>query len=230
MRKLCILNLRNKAFLVSYLIKVIAYHELTPPTKMNKQMTITNESVSYASLNNQLAQQQIGLTAAELHGLVSGILCGGNQDNSWLTLVYNLTNEGMAFSSPLSQYLKQVHDDTEIRLEEDGFTFQMLMPDGDDASIFERADALAGWVNHFLLGLGVMQPKMDKIKGDVGEVIDDLRTIGQLGYDEDEDREQLEQDLEEVSEYVRMAAMLCYNEFNRAPSTAVDPQQTPTLH
>jgi hypothetical protein len=57
--------------------------------------------------------------------------------------------------------------------------------------VFDRADALAGWVNHFLLGLGVTQPKLDKVKDETGEAIDDLRNIAQLGYDEDEDQEEL---------------------------------------
>lgn len=74
--------------------------------------------------------------------------------------------------------------------------------------MFDRADALAGWVNHFLLGLGMMQPKLAQVKDEVGEAIDDLRNIAQLGYDEDEDQEELEQSLEEVAEYVRVAAIM----------------------
>lgn len=81
--------------------------------------------------------------------------------------------------------------------------------------MFDRADALGGWVNHFLLGLGMMQPKLAQVKDEVGEAIDDLRNIAQLGYDEDEDQEELEQSLEEVAEYVRVAAIMCHGEFTR---------------
>jgi uncharacterized protein len=70
-------------------------------------------------------------------------------------------------------------------------------------------------VNHFLLGLGMMQPKLAQVKGEVGEAIDDLRSIAQLGYDEDEDQEELAHSLEEVVEYVRVAAILCHTEFGR---------------
>ena len=70
--------------------------------------------------------------------------------------------------------------------------FQLYLPEGDDVSVFDRADALAGWVNHYLLGLGVTQPKLDKVTGEAGEAIDDLRNIAQLGYDEEEDQEELE--------------------------------------
>ena len=62
---------------------------------------------------------------------------------------------------------------------------------------------LQGWVNHFLLGLGVAQPKLSEHK-ELTEVITDLRNIGALGYEEDENqRKSLEDALEEVTEYVK---------------------------
>lgn len=87
----------------------------------------------------------------------------------------------------------------------------MLVPD-ESESVFSRADALAGWVNHFLLGLGVAQPKLSEHK-ELTEVITDLRNIGALGYEEDENQEELEDALEEVSEYVKVSVQLCYITF-----------------
>ena len=59
--------------------------------------------------------------------------------------------------------------------------------------------------------------------------IDDLRSIAQLGYDEDEDQEELEMSLEEIIEYVRVAALLCHDSFTRPQPTAPEVQK-PTLH
>lgn len=67
------------------------------------------------------------------------------------------------------------------------------------------------------------------MKDEVGEAIDDLRNIAQLGYDEDEDQEELEQSLEEVAEYVRVAAIMCYGRFTRHKPTAPE-NIKPTLH
>lgn len=170
------------------------------------------------------------MTPAEMHGLISGLLCGGNKDSSWQALVHDLTNEGMAFSQSLAQPLQQLHQGIGDALEDEGFLFQLWLPEDDDATVFERADALAGWVNHFLLGLGVSQPKLDKVKGETGEAIDDLRTIAQLGYDEDEDQEELEQSLEEVIEYVRVAALLCHDTFTHSSPDVVVEVKKPTLH
>ncbi|KYP95517.1 hypothetical protein WB67_06210 [bacteria symbiont BFo2 of Frankliniella occidentalis] len=187
-------------------------------------------SPNYNTLNSELATQGVGMTAAEMHGLLSGILCGGTKDHSWKALVHDLTNEGIAFSVQLNQSLQAVYDNTLHSLEEDGFNFQLYLPDDQGENVFERADALAGWVNHFLLGLGVTQPKLDKVKGEAGEAIDDLRTIAQLGYDEDEDPEELAQSLEEVIEYVRVAALLCHETFNTPQSDTSAVTQGPTLH
>jgi yecA family protein len=196
---------------------------------MTKTMSLTNEMPGYNTLASVLTQQGVGMTPAEMHGLISGLICGGNHDSSWQTLVHDLTNEGMAFSQTLSQPLQQLHEAIGNSLEDEGFLFQLYLPEDDDITVFDRADALAGWVNHFLLGLGVTQPKIGQVKGETGEAIDDLRTIAQLGYDEDEDQEELEQSLEEVIEYVRVAALLCHDTFTRAVPTHVV-MKKPTLH
>ncbi|HCV67725.1 YecA family protein [Serratia proteamaculans] len=192
-------------------------------------MSIQNTFPSYQSLTLALNQQAVALTAAEMHGLISGLLCGGSRDAGWQSLVYDLTNEGVAFPQALSLPLQQLHEITRETLEDDDFMFQLMMPEGETVSVFDRADALSGWVNHFLLGLGMMQPKLAQVKDELGEAIDDLRNIAQLGYEEDEDQEELEHSLEEVVEYVRMAAILCHTEFTRRKPTAPE-NAKPTLH
>lgn len=192
-------------------------------------MSLQNATPDYNALASALSRQGVGMTPAEMHGLLSGIICGGNQDPSWKKLVHDLTNEGLAFSQSLSQPLQTLHDSIAHTLEDEGYLFQLMLPDNGGVTVFDRADALAGWVNHFLLGLGVTQPKLDKVTGETGEAIDDLRTIAQLGYDEDEDQEELEQSLEEVIEYVRVAALLCHDTFNHPPVVAPEASK-PTLH
>ncbi|SAA82183.1 protein YgfB [Enterobacter roggenkampii] len=193
------------------------------------RMSIQNEMPGYKDLNQLLNQQGVGLTPAEMHSLISGMLCGGNSDSSWQPLIHDLTNEGLAFGHELAEALRKMHAAISDSLEDDGFLFQLYLPDGDDVSVFDRADALAGWVNHYLLGLGVTQPKLDKVTGEAGEAIDDLRNIAQLGYDEDEDQEELEMSLEEIIEYVRVAALLCHDNFTRSQPTAPEVRK-PTLH
>lgn len=193
------------------------------------RMSIQNVMPGYGAVGQLLNEQGIGLTAAEMHGLISGMLCGGENESRWQTLLHELTNEGLAFSKNLADALREMHGAIADALEDDGFLFQLYLPDDETKTVFDRADALSGWVNHFLLGLGVTQPKLDKVTGETGEAIDDLRNIAQLGYDEDDDQEELEMSLEEIIEYVRVAALLCHDNFTRT-QPLIPEASKPTLH
>lgn len=164
----------------------------------------------YEQLNTQLKTQGIGMTAAELHGVITGFLAGGNKDESWQPLLFDMANDGQAFSGQLMALTQQLYQETKQQLDDDEFEFQLLLSDKD---LFTEIDDLIGWVNHFLLGLGLMQPQLSKVKGDVGEAITDLRQITKLGYEEDDDQEELAFAFEEVLEYVRVSVILCHDEF-----------------
>ncbi|PHM61625.1 YecA family protein [Xenorhabdus ishibashii] len=196
-------------------------------------MSIQNSLPNYQSFDEILHQQSVALTAAEMHGLISGLLCsgnhsGGNHDSSWQTLVHDLANDGLAFSQVLALPLRELYETTFELLDDNNFAFHLLLPD-EEAGIFECADALAGWVNHFLLGLGVANPKMIE-KPEIQEIITDLRNIGMLGYDESEDQEELSQALEEVLEYVRVAVQLCYIALATPKTAGSVKNEKPTLH
>ncbi|RAX01486.1 MULTISPECIES: YecA/YgfB family protein [unclassified Photorhabdus] len=191
-------------------------------------MSIQNSLPDYQSFDEILHQQSVALTAAEMHGLISGLLCGGNRDSSWQVLVHDLANDGLAFSHPLAQQLRELREITFESLDDSNFAFGLLLPDEED-NVYERADALAGWVNHFLLGLGVAQPKFAD-KKEINEIIGDLHNIGLLGYEEGDDQEELAQALEEVLEYVRVAAQLCYIAFTEPKTVLIAKNDKPTLH
>lgn len=181
--------------------------------------------LSYSDVSQQLKTANIALSPAELHGFLSGLVCGGITDQSWQPLLFQFTNENHAYPTALLQQVTQLYQQISEKLADiDGFDFALLLPE-DEEDIFARADSLSEWANHFLLGLGLAQPKLDKEKGDIGEALDDLHDICQLGYDENEDKEELSEALEEIIEYVRTLACLLFTHFQ--------PQQTehkPVLH
>lgn len=180
---------------------------------------MTNTKI-YDELNRQLIQNKVGITAAELHGFLSGLLAGGNHDESWRVLVQDMLNDGQKIAEPLNKEVEELYHITKQQFIDEDFEFQLLLGEQD---LFTQIDDLVGWVNHFLLGIGLVQPKLNRVKGDVGEAIYDLRQIAKLGYDEDEDQQELGFAFEEIKEYVRITAMLCFDEFN-------EPDITPTLH
>lgn len=186
---------------------------------------------NYQSLAQLLQLEKVALTPAEMHGLISGLLCGGAVSSQWLRHVYDLTNEGQPFSSVLQPEIEAMGQQIQRALRDDNFIFQPGLPEETDASVYQRADALSGWVNHFLLGLGVAHRGLNQLQGELKEALTDLRQIARLGYDEDEDQDALALALEEVVEYVRVVALMYYEHFSRAHRRVNAPRQDkPTLH
>ncbi|MGL4860371.1 MAG: YecA family protein [Enterobacteriaceae bacterium] len=195
-------------------------------------MLITTSLPDYHAFSSLLSAQGVAMTAAEMHGLISGMLCGGTPQKNWQDLLQQLTNDGQSFTPALSQAVQTLYGTIQRALEQDGFSFSLWLPDQgqDDEALFKRADALSEWVNHFLLGLAVRHPRLGHAKGEVAEALKDLRNIARLGYDDEDDKEELQHALEEVIEYVRIAAMLCHNEFVFALPEEIGPEQPRTLH
>lgn len=180
--------------------------------------------ISYSNLNQQLKSADIGATASELHGLLSGLICGGINDDSWQPLLYQFTNDNHAYPTALLNEIKEIYRDIGQKLADmDNFSFELWLPE--DNEVFARADALSEWTNNFLLGLGLAQPKLDKETDEIGEALDDLHDICQLGYDEEDNEEDLSDALEEIIEYVRTIASLFYTHFHRPQA-----QEKPVLH
>ena len=170
-------------------------------------------TISQTELNQQLKSAGIGINATELHGFLSGLICGGLKDQSWLPLLYQFSNDNHAYPTSLIQPITEIYEQTGKTLGDvEGFDFELGLTE--DESVFARADSLSDWANQFLLGLGLVQTELGKEKGEIGEAVDDLQDICQLGYEEDDDEEELAEALEEIIEYVRTIAMLFYTHFN----------------
>jgi len=179
---------------------------------------MTEQRSSYAQFAHQLKMANIALTPAELHGFLSGLVCGGVLDESWLPLLYQFTNDDHAYPTSLLAEIKLIYKTINTQLGDiDGFNFELWLPE-EDTHVFAQADALSEWANHFLLGLGLAQPTLSKEKNEIGEAIDDLHDICQLGYEENDDPEELAEALEEIIEYVRTVATLFYTHFRPEPT------------
>lgn len=183
-------------------------------------------SLTYQQLDQLLQSHQIGMNAAELHGFLSGISCGGLQDDSWKTLVYQFTNNGNAYPSALLHKVEALREEINGQLgEENSFSFELLL---DESDLFHHADSLSEWVSHFLLGTALAQPHLDQLDEEIVEALHDLNDIANLGYDEKDLPEELDSALTEISEYVRAVALFFYTEFTHQ-KTATE-TQSPTLH
>lgn len=177
-------------------------------------------STLYQSLNTELKKQSTGVTASELHGFLSGLLAGGNRNKKWPELMADMLNDGHPLTGKLTMQTETLYKQIKHELGGSDFEFHLLLHAND---LHQQIDDLVGWVNYFILGLGLVQPKIETMKGDIGEVISDLKQITHLGYDQNEDQQELAFAFEEILEYVRMATILCHDEF-------LHTNKVPTLH
>lgn len=169
------------------------------------------DTLSYDELEQKLRQSTIPVTAAELHGFLTGLICGGTSEQKWPILMNEFTNNGEAYPTALLKEISNLYHEIHCSLEDiDSFNFQLFLP---ESEIFNEIEALAEWTSHFLLGLGLVQSGMDKETGEIGEALDDLQNISVLSYQEDDDPEELAESLEQVVEYVRTLVAVLYSHY-----------------
>ena len=174
---------------------------------------------------------------SELHGLLLGVLAGGQRmdGDQWLELV--LDHMGVeALNTEKQTYLKEdlaeFYEVVDQELEQDSSSLMLLLPD-DDYPLAQRLESLAHWVRGFLEGIALAASNaLAKVSDDLQEMLRDLVEISQLDA-RVESSEDGEREFFEVSEYVRVGVLNLYAEFNQ-PSTS-EPQSSgaangPTLH
>lgn len=173
------------------------------------------KSPDYDMLQAALGGPGAGPAAAEAHGTLCGLLCAGVDDlpESWIhnTLA---DAEGYSFGGreDARALLERLHDATVASLASGQMAFELQLPD-DDATLEERAAALAAWCNGFLYGLAVrgLRP-MEELPDELREILSDFAEIGRAGVAEEEAVESGESAFVEIVEYVRVATQIVFDE------------------
>lgn len=183
---------------------------------------------AFDALNRELEREDMILSAAEIHGMLSGIVASGTPlaTSEWQALLADLANEGQMFSTSMKSLLSDMNEMIVGDLGDPELGFQLLLP-GDEEPLNERLKALTDWVQSFLVGFGVNQQNLSAASDDLREAIQDMAEIARLS-DDVEANEEGERAYYEVTEYVRITAIMCFSELAgiATPSSA-----TPkTLH
>ncbi|QSX37947.1 UPF0149 family protein [Shewanella sedimentimangrovi] len=173
----------------------------------------TPPSLKIDKLLQALEQAEIGQHPVEVHGALVGLLCGGVEQGrgAWIKPLLELMNDGQPLPPELLQLVDELFQDTVTRLTDVEFGFMPLLPE-EEEPLCDRVEALSLWVQSFLTGIAIIQPKLGQASDDVREVIRDLAEIAQVEFDVGEDEES-ENAFNELLEFVRVAAILCYQEF-----------------
>ena len=194
-------------------------------TIQNKREQFVEKQLDYDSVSNKLSQQGVIVDAAEVHGILCGMLCGGMSltDQKWLEALSETINQGDAFSDPTQHLLNSLFNQTCQQLLEPEFALNLLLPD-DQAPINDRGAALINWVQGFMLGFGLHQQDLMQCSDDVKEALEDFSDISRMEEPMDADEES-EKALLEVEEYVKISAILCFSELGQS---LLDDQQDAT--
>ncbi|PSV94606.1 YecA/YgfB family protein [Photobacterium iliopiscarium] len=186
---------------------------------------------TYQAVEAELKEQGLAAMPAELHGLLSGMICGGLavDDESWAGPVCDYANEGEPMTDGAKMIVRTLFSTTADELIGGGFEFSLLMPD-DDESLSDRAEALTEWVNSFISGLGLMDLQKNQLSEEITEALADLQEISQLGIDEDEDLEEQAALFEQVVEHVRMCVLSCHSELGQRLVNDDETDEQPKVH
>lgn len=150
----------------------------------------------------------LDLNCYQLHGLVTGYLAG-NGDRAvqqWTSVLLDQPIDDPG----LNQLMSNVAES----LASNDFSYDLLLPDA-DASLATMAEALVAWVQSFLSGFGLADVDPDKASlSSIKEALVDLTAIAQLDASAVDSNNNEENQLTEVTEYVRTLAMFIYTELN----------------
>lgn len=193
----------------------------TSNTKTNK--------IDFASAQAVITTEELQAHASEIHGVLAGLVCSGFsfEDKNYLPMLRDMFNSGDKFNLAVENVISTMYSEMWADILDDDYAFQLLLPDDDD-SIMERGHALGVWVQGFNLGFGLQCKDKAVSSSEVKEVLSDFAEIANIS-DEMEEDEESEQAFFEISEYVRISALLCFSELGKQPNPNEKNENT-TIH
>lgn len=175
---------------------------------------------SWDEVEAEAVRLALSASAAELHGALSGWLAAGGKDLSgWVAEVM----ADPALPAPLSgDPLDRLRSATVAQLGDADFGFDLLLPEGDEGRVADRASALFAWCRAFLGGFGLAIGDTTLSEEDQ-EALADIANLAAARIDE-ADPDSDEESLVEIEEYLRMAVLLLHAD------CALGPRQRSRLH
>lgn len=170
---------------------------------------------TYDRWSSALEQAYVMASAAELHGLMSGLLSGGLAADStdFLGVLYDFLNDGQALPQALKTDVQQLISNTASSLQSGDYDFALLLPNDDDALV-ERLEAMVEWAQAFLVGFAVQQTDLSLLSEDVREAVNQLTEVTKvdISTSDDSSAEDNEEAYFMVLEHIRMMVFSCFNE------------------
>lgn len=191
----------------------------------NQELTAT---LRYDTVTEVLKKHNIIVDAAEVHGILCGMLAGGMNidDQEWIEALADVIHQGEVIPPEAQSLIEKMFDRICQELIEADFALTLCLPH-DSTPINERGSAFVNWVQGFLLGFALHQNDLTACSPETKEALEDFSDIVKLD-EEMEASEESERALFEVLEYVRIGAMLCFNELGK--SIIDSKHESPSVH
>lgn len=191
----------------------------------------SSQAAAFEQWANVFTAHQAFSHPSELHGSLCGRLAAGTRigEQAWLKIVCE--HMGLATTIPeespaLVTFMSEAYEQSLEQLKADDMSFRPLLPD-DDYSLDQRLQALSAWVRGFLEGMALVASEtLGQAPDEIRELIEDFVAISQVAEAE-EDSEEGEYQLTEITEYVRLGALAVFTEFNPPEKPATSEN---TLH
>jgi uncharacterized protein YgfB (UPF0149 family) len=168
---------------------------------------------NYVKISQLLDDNRVNNSLAEVHGLVTGLLCTGNADADPED-VGQLLQPPQNLPDIARKIFQQLANAGREQLSSLEYDFQPLLPP-DEETLPARVLALAQWCDGFTVGFaaGYFQPEA-KLGAEVREILADFAQFAGMADSVNDLSDQDEIDYMELVEYVRMAATMVYQQLN----------------
>ncbi len=184
-----------------------------------------NQLPEIAALEELLYRIDASMGAAEAHGALCGMLCarGTVELSEWVDHVLGEQEHGGGLLHDVVHELSELHQSTLEMMNDPSGEFRLLLLDDDDA-LPERVETLAAWCQGFIYGLAAGGIRQDsELPDDAAELLKDMIEISRASHEVEDMTADIEQEDEvaymEIEEYVRMGALLIYEELQPLQST-----------
>jgi len=175
--------------------------------------------LQHAELTHAVRSLRLGIDASDLHGSLSGYLCGGASpaEADWLHALEIDLGADQAAAAQSAQ-LRRLYRQCRAQFEESPASVEPLLP---EAPLAQRAAGLVEWCRGFLGGFGLSGASLRAdLSADAREILADIGTIASGNIETSGSRED-EQAFADVLDFACTAAAVLHRELQRAPKRSL---------
>lgn len=164
----------------------------------------------YRQLTDHVEAARLGYSAAEIHGILAGMLCG--RAANWQQILFEEVDPEDAQVQDCTTEVENLLLFSAEELRSGNIPLQLMLPE-EDAPVAERATAIRDWSQGFLFGFGLAgEQKQQLLNSDAGEALQDFAEIARMNVQNFGELKEAEEALMQLEEYLWVATSLIWHE------------------